>query len=502
MPNKTKMKIYNILLLLLFFTLNSPLFSQTQLGSRLNGEGTYDLFGSSISISADGSVLAVGGPRNEVKGALTGFARVFKKNTQNNWVQIGSDIDGDEAGDWFGKSVSLSHDGTVVAIGAHASTYNPSPSITASNPKIGYVSIFQNINDSWVKIGNNIVGDGGYDLFGASVSLSANGKVVAIGANSNSDNGPNAGKVYVYQNINNQWYQVGNGIEGKADFGFLGKTVSLSADGSILAVGSEHYDGQNGVNTGLAQVYKNMNGSWVLLGSDIEGSQENEGFGFSVSINDLGNILAVSNSSGYLFGNVDLSIEGMTRVYEFKNNSWNQIGDDITSSKSDNRVSLNSDGTIMALSTQSTGVQLYQNQNNNWVKIGDNIGYKGESVAIDSIGRFVAIGATHTRGTTGSAKVFEIDENDFITNTDNSLINKVISSVSPNPCNDLLNIKFNTYIGDVVLQLFDTKGILIKEKHVNTTLETMINTSDIPEGVYFLQIINNGKSGSVKLLKI
>ena len=35
-----------------------------------------------------------------------------------DWVQLGSDIDGEAAGDNSGRSVALSSDGTIVAVGA------------------------------------------------------------------------------------------------------------------------------------------------------------------------------------------------------------------------------------------------------------------------------------------------------------------------------------------------------------------------------------------------
>ena len=35
-----------------------------------------------------------------------------------SWSQLGADIDGEAAGDYSGYSVSLSSDGTIVAIGA------------------------------------------------------------------------------------------------------------------------------------------------------------------------------------------------------------------------------------------------------------------------------------------------------------------------------------------------------------------------------------------------
>ena len=43
-----------------------------------------------------------------------------------NWSQLGSDIDGESAGDYSGVSVSLSSDGSTVAIGAYRNDGNGS----------------------------------------------------------------------------------------------------------------------------------------------------------------------------------------------------------------------------------------------------------------------------------------------------------------------------------------------------------------------------------------
>ena len=40
------------------------------------------------------------------------------------WTQVGSDIDGETAGDRFGSSVALSSDGSTVAIGAYLNDGN------------------------------------------------------------------------------------------------------------------------------------------------------------------------------------------------------------------------------------------------------------------------------------------------------------------------------------------------------------------------------------------
>ena len=43
---------------------------------------------------------------------------VFMSILVGSWSQLGADIDGEAAGDYSGYSVSLSSDGTIVAIGA------------------------------------------------------------------------------------------------------------------------------------------------------------------------------------------------------------------------------------------------------------------------------------------------------------------------------------------------------------------------------------------------
>ena len=64
----------------------------------------------------DGSVLAVGAYRNNGGGTDTGHVRVYTWEG-SVWTQRGSDIDGEAAFDQFGKSVSINADGTVLAAG-------------------------------------------------------------------------------------------------------------------------------------------------------------------------------------------------------------------------------------------------------------------------------------------------------------------------------------------------------------------------------------------------
>ena len=49
-----------------------------------------------------------------------------------------------------------------------------------------------------------------------------------------------------------------------------GYSVSLSSDGSVVAIGAYANDG-NGGNSGHVRIYENNNGTWTQIGSDIDG---------------------------------------------------------------------------------------------------------------------------------------------------------------------------------------------------------------------------------------
>ena len=104
--------------------------------------------------------------------------------------QLGIDIDGEAANDNSGYSVSLSSDGTRVAIGA---PYNDG---TGSNA--GHVRIYEYSGGTWSQLSSDIVGEAANDNSGNSVSLSSDGTSVAIGAPYNDGNGNNAGRVRLY----------------------------------------------------------------------------------------------------------------------------------------------------------------------------------------------------------------------------------------------------------------------------------------------------------------
>ncbi len=77
-----------------------------QLGSDIDGEAAGDMSGWSVSLSSDGTILAIGAPSNSDNGTRAGHVRVYQYDGVNGdsdgvdgWTQKGSDIDGEAASD-------------------------------------------------------------------------------------------------------------------------------------------------------------------------------------------------------------------------------------------------------------------------------------------------------------------------------------------------------------------------------------------------------------------
>jgi Flp pilus assembly pilin Flp len=274
----------------------------TQLGLDIDGEAASDLSGYSVSLSSDGTIVAIGAYANDGNGSNAGHVRVYQ-NVSGTWTQLGVDIDGEASGDGSGCSVSLSSDGTIVAIGANTNA--------GTGPLAGHVRVYQYTSPNWTQLGLDIDGEAPGDGSGCSVSLSSDGTIVAIGANGNDGNGSYAGHVRVYQNVSGTWTQLGVDIDGEAANDESGYSVSLSSDGTIVAIGAYTNDG-SGSNAGHVRVYQNVSGTWTQLGVDIDGEAANDESGYSVSLSSDGTIVAIGANRND--GNV--TDAGHVRVYE------------------------------------------------------------------------------------------------------------------------------------------------------------------------------------------
>ncbi|MEL6558714.1 MAG: T9SS type A sorting domain-containing protein [Bacteroidota bacterium] len=313
----------------------------TQVGSDINGESTFNAAGFSVSLSSDGTIVAIGANENDGIGSNAGHVQVYEE-VAGNWTQVGSDIDGEAAFDRSGQSVSLSSDGRIVAIGAIG---NDGTGFDA-----GHVRVYEEVGGNWIQLGGDIDAEAAGDNFGQAVSLSADGLRVAIGANRNDGIGLDRGHARVYELIAGNWTQVGTDLDGEADSDNFGVSVALSADGLRLAVGGNFND-ENGINSGHVQVFEEIGGSWTQVGSDIDGEASSDAYGASISFSANGRVVAIGapNTSG------NGSRSGYVRIYQEVGGTWTQVGTDIDGEAaldfSGQSVSISSDGLRVASSS-------------------------------------------------------------------------------------------------------------------------------------------------------
>jgi hypothetical protein len=324
-----------------------------QLGSDIDGDASDDRSGVSVAISEDGSRVAVGAPKNDSNGGDSGHVRIFDYNASSGaWIQVGSDIGGESAGDWFGFSVAMSEDGSRIAVGAWKNN-------GGNGNNSGHVRVFDYDTSSgdWIQVGSDIDGEASDDRSGYSVAMSEDGSRVAVGAFDNDENGNNSGhvRVFDYNTSSGAWIQVGSDINGEASDDYFGRSVAMSDDGTRVAIGAVLNDG-NGNNSGHVRVFDydttTSSGDWIQVGSDINGEASDDKFGTSVAISDDGARIAVGAWSNDGSGGGD---SGHVRVFDYNTSSgaWIQVGSDIdgeiAGDRSGGSVAMSDDGTTVAI---------------------------------------------------------------------------------------------------------------------------------------------------------
>jgi hypothetical protein len=282
-------------------------------GNIIYGE-EGDEAGTSVSLSGDGTTIAMGSPNFNNSSGRT---MIYSMNDQTHtWQQKGQAINYQIENSKSGSSVSLNKDGSRVAVGTpcggkiicytngtYSSTYEIRP---------GEVRVYEyaDVNDTWIQMGNDLETDISLNFYGGSVSLNSLGDIVAIGGHGNNTNGAQSGhtRIFKYDETNNEWNQMGNDIRGEAEGDQSGWVVSLNALGDTVAISAPlNHD----TDYGHARVFKydELNNQWFKIGRDVNGKYTNQMMGYSACINGVGDKIAL--------GSPYLSMEyGDAQVYD------------------------------------------------------------------------------------------------------------------------------------------------------------------------------------------
>jgi len=373
---------------------------------KASNPGPSDQFGSDVSLSADGTTMAVGAPAegsgasvingNQDDDTATNAGAVYVFVYSNNrWLQQAYlKASNAGAGDNFGTTLSLSADGNTLAVSAPseesaATGVNGDQSDnTVSRFRgsgTGAVYVFARNGESWqqeayLKSSNNKADGIGFAAgFGRSLELSSDGNTLAVSAlgedsNSTGLNGKqsdvsaiDSGAVYIFLRSDETWQQQAYIKAATSRSRFFGKSVSLSKDGNTLAIGVNDFVTlqTSGVTNrgadardfyGAVYIFVRIDGNWqsqAFLRPEENASWS--GFGSEIDLADDGHTLAISGA-------------GVVYLFERIERLWQQQAIAKPSNDSGGfggSLSLSGDGSTLAVgapaeSGASSGLQGYQ----------------------------------------------------------------------------------------------------------------------------------------------
>ena len=412
--------------------------SWIQIGEDIKGNAIGDHFGTSVKLSDDGSIIAIGANGVDENGKDSGQVRIFE-NISNVWTPVGSNINGVSKKDLSGSTIGLSGDGSILSIGAQLNDENGEDS--------GHVRIFKYDGDTWNQLGQTITGEEAGDLSGSSIGFSDDGETIAIGARKHDGiNGVDSGhvKVFTYDSTSAKWIQKGKNIDGESVSDYSGQSVSLSEDGNIVAIGapsSNDFKGETRVFS-----FDIDSDDWQKVGQTIVGSAIDDYSGYSVNLSDDGTIVAIGN---YVTSSWATGVGAHTDVYKLDTltDQWEQLGNKISS---DGRsVSLSNDGVVLAV--QKSGYYHMYHNNRFWPLISGPSGDQGSSTSNEYVNE-------------NKTEVFTFSSNE-----------KVIWSISGGADNALFNIDPST--GNLTFKSspdFENPT----DTNLDNTYEVVVNATD------------------------
>jgi len=300
-------------------------------------------FGSSVAVSSDGNLVAVGAPGEGSKatgingdqsdhsairaGAVYTYSRSSSGagggSTWAHQAYLKASNTNSAGWQYFGESIALSGDGSTLAVGAPqessgATGVNGNQQDQSASGS-GAVYVFTQDNKGWsqqayVKTSNTAAND----RFGLKLALSADGNTLAVGAQNETASGTGinnppgartlvrAGAAYLFTRSSGSWSQQAYlKASNTGQDHWYGSSLALSADGNTLAVGAmAEASSARGINgkqadssaggAGAAYVYQRSGGTWSQR-AYLKASNTDAGdlFGASIALSGDGTTLAV-----------------------------------------------------------------------------------------------------------------------------------------------------------------------------------------------------------------
>ncbi|MEZ5007236.1 MAG: T9SS type A sorting domain-containing protein [Chitinophagales bacterium] len=474
------------------------LAAQTQIGNTLLGTEKYDGTGDAVAMSGDGNRIIFGSNLVSKSSLLeVGEVKVYELQS-GNWIQLGSTISGTQTGEELGTSVDINDAGTRIACSGERG-----------------VKVYDFQNGNWQLSADYSAFPEFNDAAGGArrVRFANNGKILAVG-----DEGFDNALIVVYEETNNNWVKKGSPIIGTSET----FTFAITKNGNRLAIpdGFEiqfstfSYD----YFTNLL-IYDFEDNNWVsnhiiklVDSTEIATSGESDiklsdGYDFSANGNKL--VLMASNDEV-------VDEQGFLYTFEFENGVWkeNIPRQEISM---DNPMGatlrLSDDGAVAAVgitddvwSEQPNYVSLFQFKNQSWQEIGTRFTgsgsdeYANNFVDISNDGSKMIWGGK-MNNPTDSLGIIKVYDYRTVLPIKENLSAKSIA-VYPNPTKSQIYVSIDDENLYKVI-LLDIEGRPIKTmNYLNKGMQ--ISLDDVASGIYFLSIYDNEsmRVSSKKIVKM
>ena len=277
---------------------------------------TNDNFGHSVAMDSTGLSVFVGAPNDEA--GVTGSTGVVYYYIGNNFFTFFTGSLSKQIGDRFGESVAVDQFGECLVVGA------PFDERIGGSSSSGLVYVFDPINSIEQQILTGSLSSDEDDNFGQSVAISSLGNTIVVGCPSENSG---IGCAYVFVSGNTGWVeqQIITGSLANSGFELFGHSVAISANGNCIVVGAPDDERSGGSSSeGLAYIFVSGSNGWeeqhVLSGTLATNSFDN--FGYSVAVNYAGERVVVGAYRDEEVGKPGSS--GLAYVFVGGTDGWTQ----------------------------------------------------------------------------------------------------------------------------------------------------------------------------------
>jgi hypothetical protein len=224
----------------------------------------------------------------------------------------------------------------------------------------------------WKQIGNTINGDIELDRIGRSYDVNAFGNRIAISYL----RGFNIKNVKVFEFRENVWQQIGDTIKESDKDSQFGEEISINNIGNVVAIAS-YNNNKNGNESGNVKIFEIKNNQWKET-TNFYGKEKGNRLGIKIKSNNTGNIFAIGQESNNQ--NSDGSVWSQINIYKKNENTWRDTESPIKINKPSSigeYFNMSKDGNTVVFggvensnSCNITYVEIYKFKDSKWTKSG------------------------------------------------------------------------------------------------------------------------------------